>query len=151
MVGCRGVAPTVEATGRSGLLPGAAAEVAGMPVCKVHHDDLHPSLQNPFFGFFPGPEASASQFHRITPQQTGQPVRRDVFAIGRNKELTFGGEVPAVPPGRHVGADFHDLRGVGIQAALHAIGFHVVDRLPRSFHANHQRTSRAHQPQSGLT
>lgn len=51
MVGCRGGAPTVEATGGSGLLPGAASEVAIMPVCKVHHDDLYASLQNLLFSF----------------------------------------------------------------------------------------------------
>lgn len=60
MVGCRGVAPTVEATGGSGLLPGAAPEVAGMPVCKVHHDDFHPSLQNPLFSFFPGSQTGST-------------------------------------------------------------------------------------------
>lgn len=60
VMGCRGIAPTVEATGGSGLLPGAAPEVAGVPVCKVHHDDLHPSLQNPPFSFFPGSQTGST-------------------------------------------------------------------------------------------
>ena len=53
----RGVAasaPTVEATGRSGRLPSAAAEVTGVPVCQFHDDDLDRSLRNLALGV-PGP------------------------------------------------------------------------------------------------
>lgn len=44
----------MTATGRSGLLPGSAAEVAGVPVGKLHDDDLDRSLRNLALGV-PGP------------------------------------------------------------------------------------------------
>ena len=125
-----------------------AAHVPGVPVCKIDNDDFHRSTPNRLFGFFPRPYAGPSQFHRVTPEDAGEALRRDPVAFWADQVSAIGREAPAGPGCRNVGADFHDLRGVGIQAALHAIGLHGVDREPRNFHASHQRTSWAHQPQS---
>ena len=70
----------MEATGGSGLLSRAAAEVAGMPVRKVHHHDSYRPLRNLALGV-PGPGSVPAGLSIEPPHDPAHALRADPLAV----------------------------------------------------------------------
>jgi hypothetical protein len=95
----------VEATGGSGLLPGAASEVAGMPVCKVHHDDLYRSLRNLAHGV-PGPGSVPAGLSIESPHDPAHAFRADPLAV--RSDQVSAALFPSQPVRAQIGVTVHN-------------------------------------------
>lgn len=105
----------MEATGRSGRLPSAAAEVTGVPVCQFHDDDLDRSLRNLALGV-PGPGSVPAGLSIEPPHDSAHPFWADPLAVWSDQ--VSAALLPAQPVRAQIGMAVHHALVVRQRAGI---------------------------------
>ena len=105
----------VEATGRSGLLPGAVAEVLRVPVGKIHHNDLDRSLRNLALGV-PGPGSVPAGLSVEPPHNSAHAFWADPLAV--RSDQVSAALLPAEPIRARIGVTVYNALVVRQRAGI---------------------------------
>ena len=105
----------MKATGRSGLLPGAAAELTSLPVGEFYNNDLDASLRNLRL-CVASPGIVPAGFGVHPPHDPAHALGADSLAVRRDQ--VSAALFPAHPVGAEFGVTVHNAVVVGHRARV---------------------------------